>query len=133
MCSMHFILTTPFNPDLSRSKCLRPQCGYPVRHYCCCSVTLWDLMGCSTSGFPVLHHLLEFPHTHIESVILSSHLILGSPFLCLPSIFPSIRVFSNTSALHIRWSKYWSFSISPSNEYPGLISFRLDWCYLLVI
>ena len=90
-------------------------------------------MDYSTSGFPVLHHLLEFPHIHIELVILSNHLILYSPFLLSLSIFPSIRVLSNKSALHIRWSKYWSFSISPSKEYPRLISFRLDWCYLLVI
>ena len=65
----------------------------------------------------------------IESVMPSNHLILCCPLLLLPSIFPSIRVFSNESALHIRWLKYWSFSfnISPSNEHPGLISFRMDW------
>ena len=71
----------------------------------------------------------------IESVMPSNHLILYCPFLLLPSIFPSIRVFSNKSALHIRWPKYWSFSfnISPSNEYPGLISFRMDWLDLLAV
>ena len=65
----------------------------------------------------------------------SNHLILCRPLLLLPSIFPSIRVFSNESALHIRWPKYWSFSfnISPSNEHPGLISFRMDWLYLLAV
>ena len=63
----------------------------------------------------------------IESVMPSSHLILCSPLLLPPSIFPSIRVFSDESALRIRWPKYWSFSISPSNEHPGLISFRMDW------
>ena len=65
----------------------------------------------------------------IELVIPSNHLILCHPLLLLPSIFPSIRVFSNKSVLHIRWLKYWSFSfnISPSNEHPGLISFRMDW------
>ena len=65
----------------------------------------------------------------------SNHLILCHPFLLLPSIFPSIRVFSNESALHIRWPKYWSFSfkISPSNEHPGLISFRMDWLDLLAV
>ena len=63
----------------------------------------------------------------IESVMASSHLILCHPLLLLPSIFPRIRIFSNDSALHIRWPKYWSFSISPSNEYSGLISFRIDW------
>ena len=71
----------------------------------------------------------------IESVMLSNHLILGRPFLLQPSIFPSIRIFSNESAFHIRWSKYWSFSfsISPSNEYSGLISFRIDWFDLLAV
>ena len=65
----------------------------------------------------------------IESVMPSNHLILCRPLLLLPSIFPSIRVFSNKSVLHIRWLKYWSFSfnISPSNEHPGLLSFRMDW------
>ena len=71
----------------------------------------------------------------IESVMPSNHLILCSPLLLLPSIFPSIRVFSNESALHIRWPKYWNFSfnISPSNEHPGLISFRMDWLDLLAV
>ena len=69
----------------------------------------------------------------IESVMPSNHLILCRPLLLLPSIFPSIRVFSNESALHIRWPNYWSFSfnIRPSNEHPGLISFRMDWLDLL--
>ena len=71
----------------------------------------------------------------IESVMPSNHLILCRPLLLLPSIFPTIRVFSNESALHIRWPKYWSFSlnISPSNEHPGLISFRTDWLDLLAV
>ena len=71
----------------------------------------------------------------IESVMPSNHLILCCPLLLLPSIFPSIRVFSNETALHIRWPKYWSFSfnINPSNEHPGLISFRMDWLYLLSV
>ena len=71
----------------------------------------------------------------IESVMPSSHLILCRPLLLLPSIFPSIRVFSNESALCIRWPKHWSFSfsISPSNEHPGLISFRMDWLDLLAV
>ena len=70
-----------------------------------------------------------------ELVMPSNHLILCYPLLLLPSIFPSIRVFSNESALHIRWPKYWSFSfnISPSNEHPGLISFRMDWLDLLIV
>ena len=71
----------------------------------------------------------------IELVMPSNHLILCHPFLLLPSIFPGIRVFSNESALHIRWPKYWSFSfnISPSNEHPGLICFRMDWLDLLAV
>ena len=71
----------------------------------------------------------------IESVMPSNHLILCRPLLCLPSIFPSIRVFSNESALCIRWPKYWScsFNISSSNEHPGLVSFRMDWLDLLVV
>ena len=73
--------------------------------------------------------------TSIESVMLSNHLILCRPHLFLPSIFPSIRVFSNESVLHIRWPKYWSFgfSISPSSEHSGLISFRMDWLDLLAV
>ena len=71
----------------------------------------------------------------IESVMPSNHLILYCPLLLLPSIFPSIRIFSNKSVLHIRWPKYWSFSfsISPSNDYSGLISFRIDWLDLLAV
>ena len=71
----------------------------------------------------------------IESVMQSNHLFLCHPLLLLPSIFPSIRVFSNESVLHIRWPKYWSFSfnISPSNQHPGLISFRMDWLDLLAV
>ena len=69
----------------------------------------------------------------IESVMLSNHLIFCHPLLLLPSIFPSITVFSNELTLHMRWPKYWSFSISPSNEYSGLISFRIDWFDLLAV
>ena len=71
----------------------------------------------------------------IESVMPSNHLIFCRPLLLLPSIFPSIRLFSNESALHIRWTKYWSlsFNISPSNEYSGMISFKMDWLDLLVV
>ena len=68
----------------------------------------------------------------IKLVMLSNHLILCCPLLLLPSIFPSIRVFPNESAIRIRWPKYWSFSISPSNEYSGLISFRIDWLDLAI-
>ena len=77
----------------------------------------------------------SFKLMSIESVMPSNHLILCCPLLLLPSIFPSIRVFSNESALHMRWPNYWSFSfnISPSNEHPGLISFRMDWLDLLAV
>ena len=86
-------------------------------------------MDCSMPGFPVLHHLLEFAQVTTESVMLSNHLNLCCSLLLLPSVFPSIRVPSNESALPIRWSRYWSFnfSISHSNEYWALISFRINW------
>ena len=85
-------------------------------------------MDCSSPGFPVHHQLLSFLKLmSIELVMPSNHLILCCPLLLPPSIFPSIRVFSNESVLHIMWPKYWSCSISPSNEYSGLISFRMDW------
>ena len=69
----------------------------------------------------------------IESVIPSNHLILCHLLLLLPSVFPGIRVFSNESAVYIRWPKYWSFGISPSNKYSGMVSFRIDWIYLLIV
>ena len=92
-------------------------------------------MFCSMPGFPVLDYLqCLLKLTSIESVMPSNHLILCHPLL-LPSVFPSIRVFSNVSVLHIRWSKYWSFSfcISPSNEYSRSTSFRIDWLDLLAV
>ena len=91
-------------------------------------------MDCSTPGFPVLHHLWSSLRlTSTDPVMPFNLLVLCRPLLLLPSIFPSIRVFSNESTLHIRWPKYWSFSfnISPSNEHPGLISFRIHWLDLL--
>ena len=91
-------------------------------------------MNLSTPGLPVHHNsrsLLKL--MSIESVMPSSHLILCCPLLLLPSIFPSIRVFSNESTLCMRWPKYWSFSIRPSNEHPELISFRMDWVDLLAV
>ena len=121
-------------------------------------LTLYEPMNPSTPGLPVHHQLMEYTQTldhqvgdaiqpshplssptpkpvTIESVMPSNHLILCHPLLLLPSIFPSIRVFSNESALRIMWPKYWSFSfnISPSNEHPGLISFRTDWLDLLTV
>ena len=96
-------------------------------------LTLCETMDCSTPGLPVHHQLPELTQT--ESVIPSNHLILCRPLLLLASIFPRIRVFSNKLVLCIRWPKYWSFSfsISPSNEYSGLISFRMDWLDLLAV
>ena len=93
-------------------------------------------MDCSTSGFPVLHHLQEFAQTHdhwVNDAIQPSHFLLT--LVLLPSIFSKIRVFSSELALCIRWPKYWSlsFSISLSNEYSGLISFRIDWLDLLAV
>ena len=99
-------------------------------------LTLCDPMDCSMPGFPVHHQLPELTQLmSIKSVMPSNHLIPCYPLLLLPSIFPSIRVFSKESALRIRWPKYWSFSfsISPSNEYSGLISFRIDWFDLLAV
>ena len=99
-------------------------------------LALCDPMDCSTPGLLVYHQLPEFTQTPIYWIgdaIQPSHPLL--PLLLLPSIFPSIRVFSNEAVLRIRWPKYWSFSfnIRPSNEYSGLISFGMDWLYLLAV
>ena len=99
---------------------------------------VWLLVTQWTTAFQVslYHQLLESTQTHVHWVSnASNNLVLCLPLLLLPSIFPSIKVFSNESALHIRWSKYWrfTFSISPSNEHPGLISFRMDWLDLLAV
>ena len=95
--------------------------------------TLCDPMNRSIPGLPVHHQLPgSMKPMSIESVMPSNHLILCRPLLLLPSIFPSIRVFSNESALHIRWPNF-SFNISPSNEHPGLISFRMDLLDLLAV
>ena len=109
--------------------------------YCCCSVvksrpTLCNSMDCSMPGFPVLHPSQSlFKLMPIDSVMPSDCLILCHPLLLLPSIFPNINFFSNESAPHIRWPKYWSFSfsISPSSEYSVLISLRVDWFDLLAV
>ena len=116
-------------------------CPDTKMHCCYCfSVTkscptLDKLIDCSPPASSVLNYLLEFAQIHdLELVMLSNHLILCHP-LFLPSVFPSNRVFSGKSALHIRWSKFWSFSFStsPSSEYSGLISFRIDWFDLLAV
>ena len=108
--------------------------------YCCpvpqLRLTLYNAMDCSTPGLPVLHHLPESTQTHgywVSDAIQPSR--LWSPLLLLPSIFPSIRVFSNESPLHIRWPKYqsFSFSINTFSKYSGLISFKIDWFDILAV
>ena len=106
-----------------------------ITNICCYSITkscptLCDPMDCSMSGFPVIQHLPEFSQTHVQWVSdVINHLIFCYPLLLLHSILPSIRVFSNESALRIRRQKYWSFSfsISPSNKYLGSIASGIDW------
>ena len=92
-------------------------------------------MAARQASLSITNYRSSLRLTSIESVMPSSHLILCHPLLLLPSIFPSIRVFSDESALRIRWPKYWSFNfiISPTNEHPGLISFRMDWLDLLAV
>ena len=91
-------------------------------------------MDCSTTGFLVHHQIPQLAQTQsIKSELPSNHLIPCHPLLLLPSIFLGIRVFSNESVIHIRWPKYWSFSISPCNEHSGLISFMIDWFDLLAV
>ena len=94
-------------------------------------VTSWTTAHQASLLFTISQSLLKL--MLIESVMASNYLILCHPLLLLPSIFPSLRVFSNESVLRTRWSEYWSFSISPSNEYSGLISLRIDWFYLLAV
>ncbi|CAI9153927.1 unnamed protein product [Rangifer tarandus platyrhynchus] len=112
---------------------LRYECLVVVQLLSCVRlfVTLWTAVRQAPLSSIVSWSLLKF--MTIESVMLSNHLIICPPLLLLPSIFPCIRVFSNESALCIRWPKCWSFSISPSNEYAGLISFRVDWFDLLAV
>ena len=112
---------------------------YHILDNLCCSAakscpTLCDPMSCSKPGFPVLHYLLEFAQIHVywvgNAIEPFQPLPPSSP---LPSLFPSISIFSNESAVCIMWPKYWSFSISLSSEYSGLISFRIDWFNLLAV
>ena len=113
-----FFTTEP--PGKSSMLCTHPSCS---------------IFQDTVSSFFLIYSLFFLKPMSIESVMLSNHLILCCPLLLLPSVFPSIRVFSNESALRIRWPKYWSFSfsISPSNEHPGLISFRMDWLDLRTV
>ena len=124
------------------SKGLAPQMHGVKRIQTCGSYPLTDVRLFATPRTAAHQASLSISNSQsllklmsIESVTPSNHLILCRPLLLLPSIFPSIRVFSNESVLHMRWPKYWSFSfsISPSNEYSGLISFRMDWLDLLAV
>ena len=131
--------------DLTHISCIGRQnlyhFGKPQTAYCCCSVTQscptlcapWNAAYQSSLSFTISWSFLKLMST--ESVMPSNHLILCHPLILLHSIFPSIRVFSYESALPIRWLKHWSFSfsINPSNEYSGLISFRIDWFDLLAV
>ena len=110
-----------------------------IHQWCYCSVaqsylTLWDPMDCSILSLPVPHYLPRFAEfMFIVSVVQSSYRIPWYPPLLLPSVFPSIRDFSNEFAICIRWPKYWSFSISSSIEYSGLISLKIYWFDLLAV
>ena len=126
--SSHALICRKFSEPWSRL-------AYQHTISCCCSVsrsclTLCDLVDCSTLGFPVLRYLLEFAQTHVHWVtdaIQPSYPLC--PLLLRPSIFPRISIFSNESVLHITWPKYWSFSFSihPSIEHSGSVSFNIDW------
>ena len=111
--------------------------GSTVRFGCCSlaqsSPALCDPMDCGMPGLPVLHHLPELAQTHVHCVSDATQPSRPLSSLLLPSMFSSIRVFSSELALCITWPKYWSFSISPHNEYSGLISFRIDWFDLLAV
>ena len=131
---LHFPGDCPSLSERSRSqKALC--CSVFVQSLSCVQLfaTPWTAARQASLSFPISQSLLKL--MAIESVMPSNHLILYGPLLLLPFIFPSIRVFSNESALRMRWPKYWSFSfnISPSNEYSGLISFRMDWLDLLEV
>ena len=129
------IFLKPFVPRLLWSFLFDPWYLPLCSGFCCCSVLSDSLQphGLWATRLPVLHYLPEFAQTHmsIESVMSSNHLALYHPFLLLPSIFSSLRVFE--WAVCIRWSEYWNFSISPSNEHKRLISFRIDWFDLLTV
>ena len=106
-----------------------------VQSLCCVRLFATPWIAARQAPLSITNSWTSVKLMSIKSVMPSNHLILCCPLLLLPSIFPSIRVFSNESALHMRWPKYWSlsFSISPSNEHPGLISFRMDWLDLLAV
>ena len=132
ICYMHYDLSNSETENLLL--CMWPQpCWCSVAKSCLTICDPWTAARQPPLTSTISRNLLKF--MSIESVMLSNHLILYHPLLLLPSIFPSIRVFPNESALFIRWPKEWSFSlsISPSNEYSRLISFQIDWCDLLAV
>ena len=127
----HVLMSSTMQLELSLRS--MPLIQFSSVAHSCLFATPWTGAHQASLSFTIFHSLLKL--MSIESVMPSNHLVLCRPLLLLPSIFPSIRVFSNESALHIRWPKCWSFSfsISPSNEYSGLISFRIDWLDLLAV
>ena len=138
MCSVIVQNSSAVFKFLFKGQWNRPRLNYC--YYCSvhqsCQIP-WDPKDCSMPGFPVLQHLPGLAQTHVHWWVgdSSNHFILCHPLVLLPSILPSIRVFSNESVLLIRWTKYWSFSfsVSPSNEYSGQMSFRIDWLDLLAV
>ena len=130
--SSPFFPSCPPSTVISAQGCLwLPCCNHSVAKWC---LTLCNLMDCSPVGFPALHYLPESAQTHVSWISDAiQHLILCHPLLLSPSVFAINEVFSSVLALHIRWPEYWSFSISPSNEYSQLISFRIDWFDLLEV
>ena len=130
--SNHQFLIARFRLKLKEvEKTTRPLSSVQLLSFVWLFVTPWAAARQASLSITNSQSLLKL--MSIELVMPSNHLILCCPLLLLPSILPSIRVFSNESALHLRWPKYWSFSISPSNEYSGLISFRIDWFDVLVV
>ena len=128
--------TIPWTEEPGRLQSVGSQSSVQFSSFAQPCLTLCDPMNHSTQASLSITNSRSPPKPmSIESVIPSNHLILCHPLPLLPSIFPRIRVFLNESALHIRWPKYWRFSLNiiPSNEYPGLISFRMDWLNLLAV
>ena len=136
-CALYGQITTQEEAECSGSLCLDVDhynfCCYWVARSCPTLCSPWSAAHRASFSFTIFESLLKL--MSITSVMPSNHLIPCHPFLFPSSIFPSIRVFSDESVLHMRWPKYWgfSFSISPSNEHPGLLSFRMDWLHLLAV
>ena len=132
LCLMHWQLGFFFLPIMPPGKLKASLSQFSSVAQSC--LTLCDPVNCSTPGLLSITNSRSLPKPmSIESVMPSNHLILYHPLLLLPSIFLSIRVFSNEWAICIRWPKFWSFCIRPSNEYSGLISFRIDWFDFLAV